>query len=283
MANKKKKDTTEDEELSANKLVIGDDDDEDEDEGEDLDEDEEDEEEEDEQEEDLEEEEEEYDEDEYDEDEDDEDDEADQDRDLAQAPVDAAAEDDPFWWTPHAVLATLLVAGLLGFFGFFNKWLSPVFAGSASQDGQASAASAAPTPEPPKTVTVDARQAKPPEAADAAQTYGAKHILVQYKGSMRANPKIERTKDEAKARADEVAKKVAASKSSASREEDWRKLVTEYSDEPGADKRGGDLGRFRKGAMVPQFTEGVEALKVGDTSTAPVETPFGYHVIWRTQ
>lgn len=267
MADKKKKDTTEDEEFSANKLVIGDDEDEDED-ASDLDEDEEEEEEE----------EEEAEEDEaYDEEEDDEDEAEAEDRDLG-PPVEPD-DDDPFWWTPHAVLGTLLVVGLLGFFGFFNKWLTPVFAGSPSADH---AATPAPAPEPPTTVTVDARQARTPPPADA-QTYGAKHILVQYKGSMRAGPQIERTKEEAKARAEEVVKKVAATKSSATREDDWRKLVTEYSDEPGSDKRGGDLGRFRKGAMVPQFTEGVEALKVGDTSPAPVETPFGYHVIWRTQ
>ena len=32
-------------------------------------------------------------------------------------------EADPFWWTPHIVLAVLLLIGVLGAFGFFNKTL----------------------------------------------------------------------------------------------------------------------------------------------------------------
>ena len=54
------------------------------------------------------------------------------------------------------------------------------------------------------------------------------------------------------------------------------------SDEPGADKRGGDLGKFPKGAMVPEFQAGLEKIKVGEVSDL-VETPFGFHVILRTQ
>ena len=59
-------------------------------------------------------------------------------------------------------------------------------------------------------------------------------------------------------------------------------MVKEYSDEPGAAARGGDLGKFRKGQMVPDFQNAVEKLKVGEISDL-VKTPFGYHVILRTQ
>ena len=44
--------------------------------------------------------------------------------------------------------------------------------------------------------------------------------------------------------------------------------------------KGGDLGSFTKGQMVPEFSKAVWALNVGDITTAPVKTQFGYHVIY---
>ncbi len=53
------------------------------------------------------------------------------------------------------------------------------------------------------------------------------------------------------------------------------------SDEPGAAERGGDLGLFGRGMMVPEFEKCVMAIKPGEVS--PVcETSFGYHVIYRS-
>jgi parvulin-like peptidyl-prolyl isomerase len=43
--------------------------------------------------------------------------------------------------------------------------------------------------------------------------------------------------------------------------------------------KGGDLGYFAKGQMVPEFNDKVFSMKVGDVS-APVKTQFGYHVIY---
>jgi len=45
-------------------------------------------------------------------------------------------------------------------------------------------------------------------------------------------------------------------------------------------KKGGDLGSFKKGQMVPEFSKAVWALKVGEITTKPVKTQFGYHVIY---
>jgi len=106
--------------------------------------------------------------------------------------------------------------------------------------------------------------------------FGAKHLLVMYKGGRSAPPNVTRTKEEAKARAEEAAKKAKDPKNK------FEDLVKEYSDEPGAGARGGDLGRFPKGAMVPEFQNAVEKLKVGEVS-GTVESPFGFHVILRTQ
>lgn len=54
------------------------------------------------------------------------------------------------------------------------------------------------------------------------------------------------------------------------------------SDEPGAKERGGDLGLFGKGMMVPEFEKCVEALKPGEISKEPCQTSFGFHVIYRS-
>ncbi len=43
--------------------------------------------------------------------------------------------------------------------------------------------------------------------------------------------------------------------------------------------RGGDLGYFGKGQMVPEFEKAAFALEVGKYSAKPAKTQFGYHVI----
>jgi peptidyl-prolyl cis-trans isomerase C len=44
--------------------------------------------------------------------------------------------------------------------------------------------------------------------------------------------------------------------------------------------RGGDLGAFSKGRMVPSFEEAAFELEVNQVSV-PVRTQFGYHLIQR--
>ena len=61
----------------------------------------------------------------------------------------------------------------------------------------------------------------------------------------------------------------------------FTQMAQKYTQEPGGAQRGGDLGVFAKGAMVPQFEQAVAALKPGQVSPV-VKTQFGYHIIRRS-
>jgi len=158
-------------------------------------------------------------------------------------------QQDPFWWTPHAVLTFVIVVGVLGFFGLFNRPTKEEPFASASSTG-----------------------------ASTLTSVGAQHLLVMHKESMRVPPGITRTKDEAKKRAEEALVKVKGGA-------DFNEIVKQYSDEPGAGQRApaGDLGVFEKGQMVPGFEQAAFAIKKPGEFSGIAETPFGFHIIKRTK
>lgn len=117
--------------------------------------------------------------------------------------------------------------------------------------------------------------AAPQPAAATGTMFGAKHLLIMYAGSRRAPAHVTRTRAEAVALAEAVLRQARAGA-------DFGGLVVQYSDEPGAAARRGDLGKFPRGAMVPEFQQGLESTRVGEVSGV-VETPFGFHLILRTQ
>ncbi len=55
-------------------------------------------------------------------------------------------------------------------------------------------------------------------------------------------------------------------------------LAKQYSMDPGSKDKGGELGWFRRGQMVPAFDQAAFSLPIGKIS-APVKSPFGYHII----
>lgn len=105
------------------------------------------------------------------------------------------------------------------------------------------------------------------ERFKSPEQINAQHILIK---TSEDDPKSDAA---AKAKMNEVQAKLKAGG-------DFAKLAQEYSDDPGSKVKGGDLGKFGKGQMVPPFEEAAWKLQPGEISE-PVKTRFGYHLIKR--
>ena len=75
-----------------------------------------------------------------------------------------------------------------------------------------------------------------------------------------------------------TAKSVLAKLKANSSDASWLALAKQYSTDPSSKEKGGDLGYFGRGQMVPQFQDAAFGAKVGQI-VGPVKSPFGYHVI----
>lgn len=104
---------------------------------------------------------------------------------------------------------------------------------------------------------------------------GARHVLIMHAQSKSKPPNVTRTRDEARTRAEQVVIKAHSGTP-------FEELVNEYSDEPGSAERKGDLGVFDRAQMVKPFADAAFSLQVGEVSGI-VETPFGFHIIKRTE
>lgn len=75
---------------------------------------------------------------------------------------------------------------------------------------------------------------------------------------------------------EETAKKLIAELDNGA---DFAKLAEENSTDPGSASRGGSLGFFGPGQMVPPFEQAAMALEPGEYTKEPVKSRFGYHII----
>jgi peptidyl-prolyl cis-trans isomerase C len=99
------------------------------------------------------------------------------------------------------------------------------------------------------------------------------HILIRFKGSSVPLKPGEKdlTDEEALAKAKDIRAKILAGA-------DFATLAKAESDDTGSGGKGGDLGTFKHGQMVPAFDQAAFAVPVGQVSE-PVKTQFGYHII----
>lgn len=101
------------------------------------------------------------------------------------------------------------------------------------------------------------------EIANLSEQRDAAHILIE------VNDKV--GDEQAKAKIDEIKARLAKG-------EDFAALAKEFSQDIGSAATGGDLGYAGRGVYDPAFEEALYALKQGEVS-APVKTPYGYHLI----
>lgn len=99
-----------------------------------------------------------------------------------------------------------------------------------------------------------------PERFTAPAEVHARHIL------------ITGTDDAARSKAEKILADLRAGA-------DFEQLAREHSADPGSAAKGGDLGFFPKGKMVPAFEKAAFALKKTGELSPVVQTPFGFHII----
>ncbi|MBT4021285.1 protein translocase subunit SecD [Candidatus Peribacteria bacterium] len=98
----------------------------------------------------------------------------------------------------------------------------------------------------------------------------ASHILIAYKGAVRASESVTRTREEAEKIAIELVPRLDEGAG-------FNSIAREHSDGPSS-VDGGSLGRFKKGDMAKAFEDAAFALSKGGISDA-IETEFGFHII----
>jgi peptidyl-prolyl cis-trans isomerase D len=99
----------------------------------------------------------------------------------------------------------------------------------------------------------------------------SRHILIRYQGSFRASDAISRSKEDAKAMADSIARVLKRNKNK------FETLANTLSDDKSNSDNGGDLGYSGPGKLTKDFNDFIFDNKTGTLGV--VETEFGFHVV----
>lgn len=102
----------------------------------------------------------------------------------------------------------------------------------------------------------------------------AHHILIAWRGAERATEAVSRTREQAQALAAEVRLRAAAPGA------DLCTLARQFSDDAFNSAGCGDLGVIVPGRLPPEFEAKLFRLRPGQVSPV-IETPFGFHIVWR--
>ena len=102
------------------------------------------------------------------------------------------------------------------------------------------------------------------------------HILIT---SSATDKMTDDEKSKAKAEAYNTAKEVIEK---LKKGEDFSKLAKEYSKDSETASKGGSLGKINVGDYVTEVFEAAKPLAVGSYTTTPVESTYGYHIVYKT-
>ncbi|MDP3276572.1 MAG: peptidyl-prolyl cis-trans isomerase [Deltaproteobacteria bacterium] len=148
-------------------------------------------------------------------------------------------------------------------------------AGAALELGPTTVGATAQPVAAPPTPAPDPAADDVPSGQPQGERVHVSHVLIMHAGSAMRPPEVTRTAEQAQTLAGQLLVRARAG-------EDFAALARQYSDEPGHERKAGELGAIGRGMTVAPFERAAFALSVGQVSEV-VQTEFGYHIIKRTQ
>lgn len=110
-----------------------------------------------------------------------------------------------------------------------------------------------------------------PEDFEQPEMVHVRHILLMTVDPSTRQPLSDDQQKAKRKQIDDILKRAKAG-------EDFAKLATQYSEDPGSKDNGGELPAFPRGQMVPEFEAAAFTLNTNQISDV-VTTQYGYHII----
>ena len=172
---------------------------------------------------------------------------------------------------PESIAILLVMAGLAA------PLLSLACSGPSAAMNPSPNTSGPPAAAPgsPAAQCIALANAKHEARPNAPEKISVKHILIKYAGAEHAEQSVTRTREAACMRAIEARDALRGGA-------DFSDIVRDYSVDPGANERKGALPSTKRAEVIAPFADAAFALDVTQLSDV-VETPYGFHVILRTE